>query len=1068
MNTFRLSLLTLVVPALAALVWGTFSPTLSAAPDTAPPAGLRESSHDVHAIVGARIVVSPEKTIENGTLVIRDGVIEAVGEDVEPPADAKRWTAAGKTLYPGLIDAYDELSSEASRSALPDDAGARYWNDNVTPQARADRVYASDASTNEKLRGQGITARLLAPSAGIVKGTSALVSTADDDPQQAILKDQVALHLQLTTRRSGGYPNSPMGAVALVRQAFYDAGWYGQAWEAFESDAALPRPERSDALAALRAYLGRKPPVVVDAADELYFLRADRLGDEFDLNVIVRGSGNEYRRLDAIKATGRPVIVPVDFPKPPNVATPEAAMNVSLERLMHWDLAPENPARLDAAGVKIALTSDGLKDAGAFLAGVRKAVERGLSPEAALRALTVTPAELFGVGDRLGTLEVGKAANVVVADGPLFAKKTRVLETWVDGTRYEIEDAPPADLRGKWNVEVTRPDGEEETLVITLSGRPDKLSGKIARGEESTKLISPQFDALQFAASFKGEPLDYDGIVRLSGTVSAPAVDAEQADPPELSWLGTLVWADGQRTACTARRTSTDTKDDEDEKEDDDDEKDEPDDQDEADSDDDDQDDEEDDDRDEKTSDEPKRAIAEVNYPLGAFGRTAPPQRPQSVLFRGATIWTSGPQGRLEKADLLVESGKIKALGEKLAAPEGALVVDAGGKHISPGIIDCHSHIATDGGVNESAQTITAEVRIGDFIDPNDINIYRQLAGGVTSSNILHGSANTVGGQNQVLKFRWGAGPEEMKFAQAPPGIKFALGENVKQSNWGSRNTDRYPQTRMGVEQLVRDAFEAALQYRRRWDAYNRTKVGLPPRVDLELEALAEVVEGKRLIHCHSYRQDEILALMRTCEAFDVQIGTFQHVLEGYKVADVIAKHGAGGSSFSDWWAYKFEVYDAIPYNGALLHNAGVVTSFNSDNAELARRLNLEAAKAVKYGGVPEEEALKFVTLNPAKQLGIDKYVGSLEAGKDADLVVWSASPLSTLSRCEQTWVDGQCYFDVEEDKKLREKAAALRAKLVQRVLASGEPAAKPGDDEGERWPREDLFCHGHDHGHGH
>ncbi|MEX0675513.1 MAG: amidohydrolase, partial [Pirellulales bacterium] len=384
----------------------------------------------------------------------------------------------------------------------------------------------------------------------------------------------------------------------------------------------------------------------------------------------------------------------------------------------------------------------------------------------------------------------------------------------------------------------------------------------------------------------------------------------------------------------------------------------------------------------------------------------------------------------------------------------------------SPGIIDCHSHVATDGGVNESGQTITAEVRIGDFVDPNDISIYRQLAGGVTSSNILHGSANTIGGQNQVLKFRWGAGPEEMKFAGAPPGIKFALGENVKQSNWGLLNTDRYPQTRMGVEQLVRDAFRAAQQYRKRWDEWNRTKVGLPPRIDLELEALAEVVEGKRLIHCHSYRQDEILALMRTCEAFGVQIGTFQHVLEGYKVADVIAKHGAGGSSFSDWWAYKFEVYDAIPYNGALLYNAGVVVSFNSDNAELARRLNLEAAKAVKYGGVPPEEALKFVTLNPAKQLRIDGRVGSLEAGKDADLVVWSASPLSTYSRCEQTWIDGRRYFDIEEDKKMRKEAAELRAKLVQRILASGEPTEKPDDEMKDRWPREDIFCeHGDHHG---
>jgi imidazolonepropionase-like amidohydrolase len=1027
----------------------------AAAPRTAPPPGLRETSHDVHAIVGAKIVVSPEATIESGTLVLRDGVIVAVGEKVEPPADARIWDGKGKTLYPGLIDAFGELSADVSRSGLKDGSGAGYWNSNVVPQVRAGAVYAADAAANKKLRSQGITARLVAPSAGIIKGTSALVSTADDNGKQVILKDPVALHLKLTTTRgSGGYPNSPMGAYTLVRQAFYDAGWYGQAWAAYAQNPELTRPERSDALQVLGNYLGRKPPVVIDADDELYALRADRIADEFGLSAIIRGSGDEYRRLAEIKATGRAVIVPLNFPKAPNVATPEAAMNVTLERLMHWELAPENAGRLDAAGVPIALTSHGLGDTATFLSAVRKAVKRGLKPERALKALTTTPAELFSTGDRLGTLETGKAGNLVVTSGPLFDAKTKVLETWVDGQRFEVERQPQADVRGTWTVEVTRPDGKPETLTIELSGKPEKLAGKISRGDKSSKLISPQLNELQLALSFKGQPLEYDGVVRLSATIS-PASPNGAAAAGEFSWLGNVAWADGQKTACTAKRTAG-PKQGDDDKESDAKEND-------AKADDDKPDEAKKDDE----SKEPEKTLSEVNYPLGAFGRATPPEQPQAVLFRGATIWTSGPQGRLENADLLVESGRISAVGAGLNVPEGATVIDVSGKHLSPGIIDCHSHVATDGGVNESGQTITAEVRIGDFVDPNDISIYRQLAGGVTSSNILHGSANTIGGQNQVLKFRWGASPEEMKFADAPQGIKFALGENVKQSNWGTRVTDRYPQTRMGVEQLVRDAFEAAKQYRSRWDEWNRTKVGLPPRVDLELEALAEVVEGKRLIHCHSYRQDEILALMRTCEAYGVRIATFQHVLEGYKVADVIAKHGAGGSSFSDWWAYKWEVFDAIPYNGALLHNAGVVVSFNSDNAELARRLNLEAAKAVKYGGVPPDEALKFVTLNPAKQLRIDGRVGSLEVGKDADLVVWSASPLSTYSRCEQTWVDGRRYFDLEEDKQMRASAASLRARLVQRVLASGDATEKPGDDAKDRWPREDIFCeHGDHHDH--
>ncbi len=1071
MTTFPIRPASAALAAVAAA--SLLSSALVAAPRTAPPAGLRETTPRVHALVGAKIVVSPTKVIDTGTLVIRDGVIEAVGADIAPPAEARVWDVAGKTLYPGLIDAYGELSSEASSRAASSEAGAPHWNANVVPQARAATVYSADSAANKKLRSQGITARLVAPSKGVIKGTSALVSTSDGEGHDVILDDDVALHLELTVKRgSRDYPNSPMGAMTLVRQAFYDAGWYAQAWDAFAAHSDLERPERNDALAALGGYLSGKPLVIVETSNQRYFLRADQVADEFDLNVAVLGSGNEYRRLDAIKATRRAVIVPVDFPKPPNVATPEAAMDVTLERLMHWDLAPENPGRLAAAGVTIALTSHGLSDAASFLKAVRKAVKRGLTAEAALAALTTAPAELFAASGRLGTLEAGKSANIVVTNGPLFEEKTKVLEVWVDGGRHEIQQEPLVDVRGTWSMDVAKADGKLESFTIELKGQPAKLSGTIKQGDKSTKLIGPKLNESQFAASFKGAPLGYDGVLRVSGTVSKPALAGAAGKTPEaepLSWLGTVVWADGKRTDCSAKQTSG-PKNETNETEKDDD-KDEPADNDDGDDKDNDEADDDDKDEDKKTTDktsedkEPAKAASEVNYPLGAFGRTAPPEQPKALLWRGATVWTSGPQGPLENADVLIESGKITAVGKNLTAPEDAKVIDATGKHISPGIIDCHSHAATDGGINESGQTITAEVRIGDFIDPTDISIYRQLAGGVTGANILHGSANTIGGQNQVVKFRWGALPEEMKFADAPPGIKFALGENVKQSNWGSRSTCRYPQTRMGVEQLVRDAFTAAKQYRAQWDNWNRTKKGLPPRVDLELEALAEVVEGKRLIHCHSYRQDEILALLRTCEDFGVRIGTFQHVLEGYKVADAIAKHGAGGSSFSDWWAYKFEVYDAIPYNGALLHNAGVVVSFNSDNAELARRLNLEAAKAVKYGNVPPEEALKFVTLNPAKQLRIDAHVGSLEPGKDADLVVWSGSPLSTMSRCEQTWVDGRCYFDLEDDRQAQAAAAGLRATLVQRILASGEDAEKPGKSDDDNWPREDEFCH---HGHGH
>ena len=452
-----------------------------------------------------------------------------------------------------------------------------------------------------------------------------------------------------------------------------------------------------------------------------------------------------------------------------------------------------------------------------------------------------------------------------------------------------------------------------------------------------------------------------------------------------------------------------------------------------------------------------------VVHPLGAYGLSEPPAISSTTVFRNATVWTCSDAGILEETDVLIVGGRIEAIGKDLEVPEGCQEIDVAGKHLTPGLIDCHSHMATDGGVNESGETITAEVRVQDFIDNSDISIYRQLAGGLTSSNILHGSANPIGGQNQVIKLRWGGTMEQMLFKGAPKGIKFALGENVK------RTSGRYPDTRMGVEQIMRDQLLAAGEYaqlHRRYRDGDRST--LPPRIDLQLEAIAEILSGERWIHCHSYRQDEIVALLDTLDEFGIQIGSLQHILEGYKVADRMAKHGATASSFSDWWAYKFEVYDSIPQNGALMHEAGIVVSFNSDDAELARHLNTEAAKAVKYGGVSPEEALKFVTLNPAKQLRIDDRVGSIEVGKDADLVVWSRQPLSTMTRCEQTWIDGRCYFSLEKDAELQARDAKWHAYLVQKVLGgtgSSSGARKPRIEEEERWHRHDIYC-GHHHEH--
>ena len=1052
--------------ALAALVVSVS--TAADPPRTAPVEGLRENTPAVFALTNLRIVTEPGKTIDKGTIVLRDGVIEAVGADVKPPADARVIDLAGKTAYAGLIDAY----SEAAISAVPRIEGAPHWNPQVAPQLDVARHFSVSESDNQKLRGQGITARLVAPDSRIIKGQSIVVSTGSTDSTRSILKSGVAQHFRLTIAFRGErdeYPNSPMGAVALARQTLLDADWYSKAWAAWKGNNQLPRPERNDALEALSACLGGNQPAVIDAANEEFLLRADRFAREFGLAAIVRGSGREYRRLAEIQATGRAVIVPVNFPQAPSVATIEQSLDVSLQQLMHWDIAPENPGRLDAAGVTIALTASGLRDNVSFLSAVKRTVERGLKPDSALKALTVTPASLVGLSDRLGKIAPGMLGNLVITDGDLFAKKTKLLETWVDGRRYELDKPPTFDVRGTWSVELAGADDRILRLNLKITGSTKQLEGTIAKvvaaGEKGDEVKLEQVAVTEAQLSFRleGKSFGKEGPARVSATVSRSAEG-------KLTLLGSIVWADGSQEKLTGERIAElsaeekeqekqeAAKDAEEEKRED------------AKKEEEKKEDENKDDKEEgggrrgsRKSDKPETpALFAVNYPLGDFGRAAPPDQPKLVAFRNATLWTCGKDGTIEGATLVIGEGKIVAARKEVAIPEGAVVVDLAGKHVSPGIIDCHSHSATDSGINESSQAITAEVRIGDLIDPDDVTIYRQLAGGVTSANVLHGSANPIGGQNQVVKFRWGTTGEAMKFREAPPGIKFALGENVKQSNWGDRYTTRYPQTRMGVEQLIRDAFAAAIDYQKAWDRWNQDHAGLPPRRDLELEAIAEIVQAKRWIHCHSYRQDEILALIRVCDDYKITIGSLQHILEGYKVADVMAKHGATGSAFSDWWAYKYEVIDAIPFNGALMHRQGIVVSFNSDDAELGRHLNHEAAKAVKYGGVSPDEALKFVTLNPAKQLRIDTWVGSLDAGKHADFVVWSGPPLAVTSRCLETWVDGRKYFDREANRTLRDEQLQMRAQLIRKVLESGQTMQRPGErqpEDAELWPRTDEFC---------
>ncbi len=437
--------------------------------------------------------------------------------------------------------------------------------------------------------------------------------------------------------------------------------------------------------------------------------------------------------------------------------------------------------------------------------------------------------------------------------------------------------------------------------------------------------------------------------------------------------------------------------------------------------------------------------VAEKYAEVAGDGRvpmTGPYREDDVLAITGATILTMTGE-TIENGTVVVRDGRIAEVGSGVGPPSGAHVIDAEGGYVIPGIIDAHSHIATAGGVNEGSLAVTAMVRIQDVVDPTDVGIYRALAGGVTTINVLHGSANPIGGQNQILKLRWGQNADGLRFQGAPPGIKFALGENPKRSRSFGQGPRRYPATRMGVLDVIREAFTEAAEYQAAWTRHREAEAAgersRPPARDLELEALVEILEGERLVHAHSYRADEILQLLRLAEELGFRIATLQHVLEGYRVADEIAAHGAGASTFSDWWAYKVEAYEAIPHNAALMTDRGVLSSINSDDAEEMRHLNHEAAKSVKWGGLSDEQALALVTINPAKQLGIDDRVGSIEVGKDADIVIYDRHPLSSYAVVQTTLVDGRVYFDRELDRSRQQQLAALEAALTE----SGEDAGE-------------------------
>lgn len=955
-----------------------FSASMLFAQQSYPVNGTFDNRPGLFAFTNANIVVNANKTISNGTLLVKGQTIEAVGTGTTVPKGYVVIDLKGKYIYPSLIDAFSSYGvAEPARPTggfggrqsifVSTKKGAYNWNEAIRPETEVRAIFGNDDKKAEELRKIGFGSVNVVNREGIVRGTSAAVTLSNERENQNIIKGETAANFSFNKGTSkNDYPTSLMGSIALLRQTYYDGQWYGKQKE--EYNISLDAFNKQQTL-----------PQIFEVDGWQNILRADKIGKEFGKQYIFKSTGDEYQRIPAIKATGASLIIPLSFTKAFDVEDPAEARNITLTQMKDWELAPTNPGALEKAGIRFAITTTGLEQVRDFWTNLRTAIENGLSEKQALLSTTEIPATMLGIADKVGTLDKGKLANFLITSDKLFSGSNIVFENWVQGKRFVVNRINTTDLRGTYSLNI---DGQAP-LVLKIAGTGGGNSATVQRSATDSTKITSSFnrngDWVSMSFSLKNPATE----VRLSGYVTS--------ENP-LTFKGESVVSNGNSGRWTATFTAAN--------------------------------------KEEPKKESPKQPAENgaLIYPFTSFGlATAPAQ--ESVLLKNATVWTNEKDGILQNADVLLENGKIKAVGKGLSAG-GAKVIDATGKHITPGIIDEHSHIAITGGVNEGAQSNSAEVRVADVVNPEDVNIYRQLAGGVTTSHLLHGSANPIGGQSQLIKLRWGKNAEELKFAGSDGFIKFALGENVKQSNFGTGM--RFPVTRMGVEQVFVDDFTRAKEYKKALAGK-----GSSARRDLELDALVEILDNKRFITCHSYVQSEINMLIHVADSLGFKINTFTHILEGYKVADKMKAHGIAASTFSDWWAYKMEVAEAIPYNGAIMHNVGITTAFNSDDAEMARRLNQEAGKAVLYGGLPEEEALKLVTLNPARMLHIDSKVGSLKPGKDADVVIWSANPLSIYAKAERTFVDGVAYWDMERDAKVRADQQTEKARIIKKMLDS-------------------------------
>ncbi|TRX34933.1 amidohydrolase family protein [Flavobacterium sp. ZT3R18] len=942
---------------------------------------VQNKNNNYTAFTNAKIYISPTQIIEKGTLLIQNGKVTATGNTIIVPKNATIIDLKGKFIYPSFIDIYTSFGIEKPKNNSNFDEGplyntkrvGYYWNESIRSETNAYTVFKYDTTKAEELLKAGFGVVLTHVPDGIAQGTGTLIALNTTVTSTRVVSNKISNQLSFTKSAltTQAYPTSLMGSMALLRQMYLDMNWYKNG-NSTTTDLSLEAMIENQKLIQ-----------IFDSGDKLNSLRAAKIAKEFGINYILKGSGNEFERIDEIKKTDSKFIIPINFPEAYDVSSPYLANQMDLSDFRFWNQAPTNLKVLSDNSIVFALTTDKLKKTEDFRPNLLKAIKYGFDKTKALESLTTIPASLLGKSDEIGSLKNGSQANFIITSGELFDEKTIVHENWVQGTKFIISEIVPNDIRGNYDLTIAN-----EKYKLKITGELADPKSEITTIDEKKVNSKLTLANNWITALVKSKDTINPNFTRLTGFIDNTSVIS-----------GKAILANGNESIWSATKTAPFVV------------------------------------KKDSAKVEKLNRIIPVTYPNIGFGN-AQKLTQQTLLFKNTTVWTNEKEGILEETDVLIKNGKIAAIGKNLS-DASATVIDAKGKHLTSGIIDEHSHIAISSGVNEAGQNSTAEVTIQDVVNSEDINIYRDLAGGVTTSQLLHGSANPIGGRSAIVKWKWGLSPDEMLYKDQPKFIKFALGENVKQANWGIDNPTRFPQTRMGVEQVFTDYFQRAKEYKNSWEKYNSTSKKdktKAPRVDLEMQTLVEILNKERFITCHSYIQSEILMMMQVAEKFDFRINTFTHILEGYKVADKMKEHGVGASTFADWWAYKFEVNDAIPYNGPILHNQGVIVAYNSDDAEMSRRLNQEAAKAVKYGNISEEEAWKFVTLNPAKLLHLDDKIGSIKVGKDADVVLWNNNPLSIYAKAEKTIIEGVVYYDLQKDEAQRIAIKNEKSELIAQL----------------------------------